>query len=452
MGSNHVACAGSLSFTSLQLTGRIHDARRQPVTHRMGFATAGRWHARGRCLTTLKSSPWERDLATFGSFMFGAFARAILGKNRKQGISSPGDGPCSSSDPPPIEMVIPSELAKLKAESDSCVRDPDGVNDVAILPHIITALSDEPILFCDSSQRSQKAETECSVLMLPPDVVQATPWQLKLSDVPSRCRGQSISVMMSDANQLSKFKTDVRQLIAASLQVNPERIGICNVRAGSVAVDFTVADLTKEEKEKFLCIAAALDTNFQRQLDTFLSLKIPLAAVALSFDVGCFDERSTRSEWEGWSFDVGPPGSTWRYMQPVGWSRYGRKVLGMHEDDLWLEPFRGDGNWYRGFHGMRDPKRSANAIFKHGFIPSGDPRHAKTLTAHGNGVYISPYADYAEGYCGSFALPGTKGQIKVKAAFQVAVRPGSQKEATDKEWVVSDPNDVRVYGLLLKEA
>lgn len=43
------------------------------------------------------------------------------------------------------------------------------------------------------------------------------------------------------------------------------------------------------------------------------------------------------------------------------------------------------------------------------------------------------------------------GPLDVQVAWQVAVRPGSFKVAADKIWVVENPEDVRPYGLLLRE-
>ncbi|CAF5025723.1 unnamed protein product [Rotaria sp. Silwood1] len=162
---------------------------------------------------------------------------------------------------------------------------------------------------------------------------------------------------------------------------------------------------------------------------------------------------------------VGPPGKTKTYISPDGWTRYGFKVLGKYQDgNAWLHPFKDPGNWYRAFHGtgraqavdfgndkqsfekQYAPVDAVASIFENGFRPA-------RITVHGDGVYCSPNPKFPEnGYVATVELDTQEGKKKFKCMLQVAVNPDAVRFTKDKDiWVAPNPEDIRPYGVLIKE-
>ena len=138
-------------------------------------------------------------------------------------------------------------------------------------------------------------------------------------------------------------------------------------------------------------------------------------------------------------------------------------VLGKYANDSWLDPFQDPKNWYRAFHGTGNaqgqdfgsqnqsydsqgaPVDAMSSIYKTGFRPA-------RVNFHGDGVYCSPNPTFPEhGYVGAVSLDTRNGKKSFKCMLQVAVNPDGVKIANSDIWVVPDPEDIRPYGLLIKE-
>ncbi|CAF3880912.1 unnamed protein product, partial [Rotaria sp. Silwood1] len=181
-----------------------------------------------------------------------------------------------------------------------------------------------------------------------------------------------------------------------------------------------------------------------------------------------FDARGDKTFSSGPdTHEVGPPGRTKKYTSPSGWTRYGLKVLGKSEykNDEWLHPFQHPGNWYRAFHGTgratkvdfgnsnadfdqtAAPINALASIFKQGFRPA-------RVAVYGPGVYCSPNPVWLGDsvFVGAVELDTEKGKKKFKCMFQVAVNPASVQCPSDDIWVAPQPQDIRPYGILIKEA
>ena len=142
------------------------------------------------------------------------------------------------------------------------------------------------------------------------------------------------------------------------------------------------------------------------------------------------------------------------------------KVLKKYPDDNWLDPFQHPGNWYRAFHGTGHAQKvdfddvqnqlfdkqyasidALSSIYQKGF-------HLARVVRHGAGVYCSPNPELPEKkYVSSVHLETQKGKKMFKCMLQVAVNPDGFKVARNHNdiWFVSDPQDIRSYGILIKE-
>lgn len=228
----------------------------------------------------------------------------------------------------------------------------------------------------------------------------------------------------------------------------------------------------------------------KERFNTYKDMKVNPAAFVLCINPAHIDKRGhkTFAKKDREFFWVGPPGRKEKYIQPEGWQRIGWKVLKDDEPPerkAWLEPFAGDGNWYRCFHGAgtRNGKRHGvqdkdhMRLVANGIMEAGIQK--ATNTCHGEGAYVSNDVDYAELYSGEFQVEMLDGKKKFKLCIQVAVNPdasirkGKQTLPNSKlrsgpgkgktcaeyygetlvEWVVENPSkeNLRPYAMLFKE-
>jgi ubiquitin C len=274
------------------------------------------------------------------------------------------------------------------------------------------------------------------------------------------------STVTSDA-----WQAEQRAKLASLVGVDPRRIQIRDVRAGSVIIDWTVDDLGPVERSKVKGLKRA---DYEKYFDHFKGSELHPSFFVMGLDVSYFDQKGDKSAAEFTeTHQVGPAGNKKAYYQPKNWTRFGLSVLGKFDegDDSWLAPFGSNNNWYRAFHATGQAGISG-VLKTDNFRPSA-------CGEFGPGLYASPFVEYAaRGYSkGGIAIQMKDGNTKrFLMAFQLAVRPSSaqfhkpgqnkvltdaQKTqfgyplgATEQEWTVRNPTstDVRKYGILLREA
>ncbi|CAF3544711.1 unnamed protein product [Rotaria sp. Silwood1] len=180
-----------------------------------------------------------------------------------------------------------------------------------------------------------------------------------------------------------------------------------------------------------------------------------------------FDARGDKTFNSGpQTYEIGPPERTKTYTSPTGWTRYGLKVLGKSEykNDDWLHPFQHPGNWYRAFHGTGNATKvdfgNSNANFDQTAAPVdalanifvGGFREAR-VDVYGSGVYCSPNPVWLGNsrYVRAVELDTEQGKKKFMCMLQVAVNPDGVQYPTNDIWVTPKPQDIRPYGILIKE-
>ena len=276
--------------------------------------------------------------------------------------------------------------------------------------------------------------------------------------------------------------THVKTKLSAALGVKKDRIRITEVFAGSDCFKYTVDSLTFQEKQRM--IQGDPTRRLAQQFRQFKELKIHPLLFRPAFDVSNFDVKGNKSFVSLSSkFQVGPANMKKEYTQPTGWTRYGLKVLGVYPDDKWLHPFNDAGNWWRAFHGTKNAihygVHAADAmqqIHQNGFQMAHN-------IARGPGVYCSPKPTYVEdrkfitmyynhiistlmyfytGYAARVTMDiqdNNNGNVQTqqknfKFMLQVAVKPGANTltpRSDDTVWSVQNRDDIRAYGILIKE-
>ncbi|CAF0759537.1 unnamed protein product [Adineta steineri] len=277
----------------------------------------------------------------------------------------------------------------------------------------------------------------------------------------------SLAQQLNDVIQQKQFHPvieDICERLAKAHKVDKKDIKIISVYEGTFNVVYTIPNLKSVDNQSLLQV----EKNLKNEFNEFRSIKIhPLLSCRPSFDISYFDERGNKTfPNDSDTYEIGPPERTMPYIQPAGWTRYGLRVLGKYKDgDTWLDPFLHSENWYRAFHGTKNATAenfgtsggyinaynvSVDAmlnIYRNGF------EKARTA-AYGPGVYCSPDPQWLENsYGATVEMDTEQGKKKYKCMLQVAANPDGVKFTSDsKIWVVSNPEDIRPYGILIKEA
>lgn len=256
---------------------------------------------------------------------------------------------------------------------------------------------------------------------------------------------------------------DIKDRLAKSHRTNKENIRLKSISYGSFCVAYCKENWTQNDMDSLPELTKKLQRNFEQ----YSTAKIHPLLCRPAFDISMFDPRGNKTFPNTPEFhEVGPPGRKETYTSPAGWTRYGLKALGRYASgNSWLDPFGDPGNWYRAFHGTgrasaEDFKKSEQSfdgnyapvdamasIHKTGF-------RAARFAAYGAGVYCSPDPAFPEhGYVGTVPCDTQNGRKNFKCMLQVAVNPdGVQFTKDAKIWVVANPENIRPYGILIKEA
>ena len=144
------------------------------------------------------------------------------------------------------------------------------------------------------------------------------------------------------------------------------------------------------------------------------------------------------------------------YKRPYGWKRFGLKVKGKYEDDIWLGPDgirteEAPGEWPVSYHGTH--VSNARKIVETGFKPG--PR-----IAFGKGIYTSPSIEMVEQrYAQKFIHDGKTYKLVLQNRVNpdhLQVIPASKTLAGADYWLFPERDepwkvDVRPYGVLIRE-
>jgi hypothetical protein len=266
-----------------------------------------------------------------------------------------------------------------------------------------------------------------------------------------------------EQNETHPIIEDVRNRLSEAHHTDKENICLESMVVGSFLVVYIVKYCTNSDVKSLSELPKRLEDKFEQ----FAAAKIHPLLCRPAFDISSFASKGNKTFGNTKeTHEIGPPGRTQTYTSPAGWTRYGLKVIGKYTNgDYWLEPFKHKENWYRAFHGtgrasaddFNKSKQSFDkqyasvdamaSIYKTGF------RKAR-VTAHGAGVYCSPDPTFPEqGYVGIVEFNTQEGKKKFKCMLQVAVNPdGTTFTPAKSTWVVNNPEDIRPYGILIKEA
>ncbi|CAG8589361.1 6440_t:CDS:1 [Paraglomus occultum] len=135
-----------------------------------------------------------------------------------------------------------------------------------------------------------------------------------------------------------------------------------------------------------------------------------------------------------------------QYQRPCGWQRFALKVSGKYDngDDSWLGT--GDDAWPVSYHGTA--KYNAKSISEEGYLLSKGKRFA-----FGRGIYSTPDVCVAELYAKEFEFSGKTYVIVIQNRVNPKnlVKIEATKTRVGEYWISKDGQDVRPYGICIKE-
>lgn len=139
------------------------------------------------------------------------------------------------------------------------------------------------------------------------------------------------------------------------------------------------------------------------------------------------------------------------YQRPYGWKRLAIKVVGKYENDDWLGPDgirteQATGEWPVSYHGT-DILRASQTVLV-GFEPG-------SIARYGKGIYTSPSLEMVEKfYAQEFTHEGKSYKIVLQNRVNpngLQVIPASQTGVGGDFWLSQRGDDVRAYGVLIRE-
>mmetsp|Transcript_98204 Transcript_98204/g.168944 ORF Transcript_98204/g.168944 Transcript_98204/m.168944 type:complete len:350 (-) Transcript_98204:68-1117(-) len=152
------------------------------------------------------------------------------------------------------------------------------------------------------------------------------------------------------------------------------------------------------------------------------------------------------------------------YNYPKGWKRFAVRVKNRFgNDNSWLRLDGNDGEWAVAYHGTT---YEALVPILEGGLKAGraqvyeKKKDARTGQNIGRGIYCTPSMSVAQAYASSRTGEGCFSLHGHNALFVVTcrIKPSAIKRCQDENkdsgayWVINDVDDIRPYGVLVKEA
>ena len=146
----------------------------------------------------------------------------------------------------------------------------------------------------------------------------------------------------------------------------------------------------------------------------------------------------------------------YEYKRPYGWKRFGIKVKGKYENDIWLGPDgirteQAPGEWPISYHGTN--VSNARKIVETGFTPGPG-------AMYGKGIYTSPSLEMVgKRHAQEFTHNGKTYKLVLQTRVnpdRLQVIPASRSSAGADYWFFPEGDepgkvDVRPYGVLIRE-
>jgi len=136
------------------------------------------------------------------------------------------------------------------------------------------------------------------------------------------------------------------------------------------------------------------------------------------------------------------------YYQPSSiWKRYGLRVLGLYDEDKWIDMDEGKGGWVVAFHGNSSGNAGFQGIFNTSTAHGGAKATNKTTPVPNPAIYFSMNVENCH------KMRTTIGGQNYELAFQCRIHPDHIWDLGNAETLIAvdSPTWVRPYGIVVKK-
>ena len=170
------------------------------------------------------------------------------------------------------------------------------------------------------------------------------------------------------------------------------------------------------------------------------------------------------SGFTGWRQEShnGPPRYLKKFIPPFGWTAIGINVLNKYDngDNTWIGTSNVDGEWYIGYHGIKD-KEAVLGILMNGFLIGPGQMYEKVNNTNplsyynhmwgDKGAYFTPDINEAERYTGIIKY----NEYNLRIVFMCRINPQRVRTVdiggNREYWITNGTTDeVRPYKILFK--
>ena len=245
-------------------------------------------------------------------------------------------------------------------------------------------------------------------------------------------------------NEKDKFHMYLKTFFSKFFEVNKEDLIVTNYEKAkdlySIILLFKSDYKLSKTREEILNLFSK-----QRQPDykCLIDFKEVCIFESIRLNKLMLDKRGNNKDNSFWGYDETRGGED--YNPPVGWWRYGLKVLDQYDNgnNDWLSYDNRPGEWCISYSGLSVTKKGIEKQYE----KEKDIRNGGIV---GTGVYTSPKPEVIEGNTEMINING----INYKMGLMLRVNPDKIRipKSNNNIWVIEGISDeIRPYGILLKK-
>jgi hypothetical protein len=253
-----------------------------------------------------------------------------------------------------------------------------------------------------------------------------------------------IKQLNSDKSEKNKLHTYLKKFFSKSFDVNKEDLIVTNYEKAkdlySIILLFKSDFKLSKTKEE---IKTLFSKQRQPELKNLAEFKEECIFESIRLNKLMLDKRGNNKNNNYWGYDETRGGEN--YYPPVGWWRYGLKVVNEYDDgnNDWLSYDNRPGEWCISYSGLSINKKGTEKQYQN----EKDTKHDGNV---GVGVFTSPKPELLEANTEMINING----VNYKMGLMLRVNPSKIRipQSNNNIWVIEGiSEEIRPYGILLKK-
>ena len=259
-----------------------------------------------------------------------------------------------------------------------------------------------------------------------------------------RLNPNRIKQLNSDKNEKNKFHSFLKDFFSKNFDLNKGDLIVTNFEKAkdlySIILLFKSDFKFSKTKEE---IMAFFSKQKNPELKTLTEFKEECIFESIRLNKLMLDKRGNNKDNSYWGYDETRGGEN--YYPPVGWWRYGLKVVNEYDDgnNDWLSYDNRPGEWCISYSGLSINKNGIEKQYQN----EKDTKHDGNV---GVGVFTSPKPELMEANTEMININGTN----YKMGLMLRVNPSKIRipQSNNHIWVIEGiSEEIRPYGILLKK-